>query len=99
MSPSFLTCQHLHPTGKRCGSPALRDENFCFFHHPTHRPPARARAAGIPFEVPPIVNCEDFQVAISEVLRRLADNTLDIRRGRALLAGLQAAKANLPNLP
>jgi hypothetical protein len=34
MSAPRPTCHHLHPTGKRCGSPALRGEQFCFFHYP-----------------------------------------------------------------
>jgi len=29
-------CQHLHATGRRCGSPALRGEKFCYFHERLH---------------------------------------------------------------
>src|ERR1017187_8418857 len=42
MSASHPSCHHLHSTGNRCGSPALRGEQFCFYHHPTRRPPCAA---------------------------------------------------------
>jgi hypothetical protein len=94
MSISCPTCHHLHPTGNRCGSPALRGEQFCFFHHPTRHPPTR-RAARTPFDVPAITDPEALQIALSEVIRRLADNTLDTKRAGLLLLTLQMAKANL----
>jgi hypothetical protein len=96
MSASFLTCHYLHATGKRCGSPALRGEQFCFYHHPTRRPPARTRPSRTPFDLPPIIDAETLQIALSEVSRRLADNTLDPKRAGLLLLTLQMAKANLP---
>jgi len=33
------TCHHTFPDDHRCGSPSLRGEAFCYFHHP-NRPPA-----------------------------------------------------------
>ena len=96
MSPSCPTCHHLQPTGKTCGSPALRGEQFCFFHHPTRRPPARTAPSPTSFYVPAIVDPETLQIALSEVIRRLADNTLDTKRASLLLMTLQMAKANLP---
>ncbi len=99
MSKSCPICHHLHPTGKRCGSPALRGEQFCFFHHPTRRPPTRTPAVRAPFDVPPITDPEALQITLSEVIRRLADNTLDTKRAGLLILTLQMAKANLPAMP
>jgi hypothetical protein len=31
-------CRHIHTSGRRCGSPALRGEPFCYHHHTTRRP-------------------------------------------------------------
>ncbi len=95
----FPTCHHLHSTGKRCGSPALRGEQFCFFHHPTRRPPTRTRASHTPFDVDAITDPEALQIALSEIIRRLADNTLDTKRAGLLLLTLQMAKANLHAVP
>src|SRR4051812_12025201 len=32
----YPKCRHLHVTGRRCGSPALRDQPFCYFHTRSH---------------------------------------------------------------
>jgi hypothetical protein len=98
MSISCPPCHHLHPTGKPCGSPALRGEQFCFYHHPTRRPPTRTVPFRTPFDVPPIVDAETLQMTLSEIIRRLADSTLDTKRASLLLVTLQMAKANLPAL-
>ncbi len=92
---SYPTCHHLHATGKPCGSPALRGERFCFFHHPTRRPPTRTAPARTAFVLPAVADSEDLQIAICEVIRRLADNTLDTKRAGLLLTILQMAKTNL----
>jgi hypothetical protein len=26
-------CRHIHAAGHQCGSPALRNEHFCYYHH------------------------------------------------------------------
>lgn len=99
MSVSSPACHHVHPTGKPCGSPALRGEQFCFYHHPTRRPPTRNPNTPAPFDMPPIINAKTLQIALSEVVLRLADNTLDTRRAGLLLLTLQMAKANLSEIP
>ena len=99
MSASSPACHHVHPTGRPCGSPALRGERFCFFHHPRRRPLTRTRLCRIPFDVPPITDPENLQITLSEIIRRLADNTLDTKRATLLLMTLQMAKTNLPKLP
>jgi hypothetical protein len=96
---TYPTCHHLRPTGNRCGSPALRGEQFCFYHHPTRRPPTRAVPSRTPFDVPPITDPEALQITLSEIIRRLADNTLDTKRASLLLLTLQMAKANLAANP
>jgi hypothetical protein len=39
------TCHHLFPDSHRCGSPALRGQNFCYFHHPDLQLVAQRKAA------------------------------------------------------
>jgi hypothetical protein len=49
------TCHHIFPDGHRCGSPHLRRETLCYFHHPTrrHAPPRRSRCfAPLPQPLP-----------------------------------------------
>jgi len=33
-----LQCAQTLPNGHRCGSPALKNEYFCYFHHSTRKP-------------------------------------------------------------
>jgi hypothetical protein len=90
-----LRCTHLQPAGHRCGSFALRGEQFCYHHHPS-RPPARhtrAAAAKAPFALPVISNLRAVQIALAEVALRIADNTLDTKRAGLLLQCLQTAAA------
>ena len=37
-------CRHIHTSGSRCGSPALRGESFCYYHHTTRRPARRPQS-------------------------------------------------------
>jgi hypothetical protein len=93
------SCHHTRPTGARCGSPALRGEQFCFFHHPTRRAPQRVRSSRIRFHLPAVNDAESLQMVLAEVIRRLADNTLDTPRASLILQTLQIARTNLASMP
>ena len=100
-------CRHIHVTGLRCGSPCLRGENFCYYHHSTRRPPQPLAQGPSPQEPPTqdpltavftLSSLEDhtsIQLALTEVLTRLAANSLDPARARLLLRGLHIASDNL----
>jgi hypothetical protein len=52
-----VRCRHIHTAGNQCGSPALRNEIFCYYHHTTRRPKAapggfRYLNATEPFQLP-----------------------------------------------
>jgi hypothetical protein len=87
-------CRHVHAAGHQCGSPALRNEQFCYHHHTTRRPkpPAgkfRHLDAREPFELPVV---EDFPSALSvasQLLSRIASNDVDHERAGRLLYNLQ----------
>ena len=59
-------CRHIHAAGRQCGSPALRNEQFCYFHHTTRLPKKsggfRYLDATEPFELPLV---EDRASALS----------------------------------
>lgn len=92
-------CRHVFTDGHRCGSPCLRNEDFCYFHHTSRRPiqdaaKRRRRQSRFPVRMP-----EDrtaIQLTLGEVLQKLANNELDPRRAGLLLYGLQIASLNLP---
>ncbi len=98
-------CRHIFTDGHRCGSPCLRDEDFCFYHLGLHAqsplPTAdlsqgEHRAAPFTLPIPDLNDRSAVQLAIGQVLNRLASNELDPRRAGLLLYGLQIASLNLP---
>ncbi len=36
------TCHHIFPDAHRCGSPSIRNQAFCYFHHPDRQPVLKA---------------------------------------------------------
>jgi hypothetical protein len=90
-------CRHIFAGGQRCGSPALRHEPFCYYHHTTRRPAPRNRpAAPFDLDLPIPEDRAAIQSAIGQILQRIAANQLDPRRAGLLLYGLQIAASILP---
>ncbi len=86
-------CRHIHLSGHRCGSPALRDESFCYYHHTTRKPAARHKPH---FQIPNLEDRSALQHSITEVLNRISQGLLDPKTAGLLLYGLQIAANNLP---
>jgi hypothetical protein len=101
MSASRPSCHHLQPTGKPCGSPALRGEQFCFYHHPTRRRPrAAGRKPRLPaFHLPTLADRASIQRALAKVVSRVIGRRLDPARARLIVSCLQFANETLPGDP
>jgi hypothetical protein len=91
--PSTNTCTHIKVSGVRCGGPALRGEQFCYFHQQAHRSVRRP-----PFSrLHPIAIIEDedaIQASLMEVINGLVRNTLDPKRAALILRALHIAVKN-----
>ena len=82
--PNVKVCTHIKVTGIRCGSPALRGEQFCYFHQRMMRgvaTPPNARLHPIAL----IENEEAIQASLMEVINALARNTIDLHRAQLIL--------------
>ena len=100
-------CRHIFTDGRRCGSPTLRSpgghEPFCFYHHTTRRPASSQHRRHAPrtnrkqsaFTLPVPEDPSSIQLALGQVLQRIASNEIDSRRAGLLLYGLQIASLNL----
>src|SRR5882724_2317706 len=100
--PKRYQCRHIFTDGHRCGSPCLRHEELCYYHHTTRRPienPRERRARQSAFDLPQPEDRSAIQCSIGEVLQRIARNEIDPRRAGLLLYGLQIASLNLPPAP
>src|SRR5579863_2137337 len=87
-------CRHIHAEGHQCGSPALRNEQFCYHHHTTRRTrPAAGKLRHLdahePFELPVVEDLASALSVASQLLCRLASNDLDIGRAGKMLYNLQ----------
>jgi hypothetical protein len=98
-------CRHIHTAGTRCGSPALVGMDFCFFHQRLHfRHKAyvyrgkmrKSYEDGTSVEIGTLEDRTSIQLALSLVINALAARDLEVKRGNAILYGLQLASMNLP---
>ncbi len=90
---SVRVCTHIKVTGVRCGSPALRGEQFCYFHQRMVRgvaTPPNARLHPIAL----IESEEAIQASLMEVINALARNSIDLKRAELLLRALHIAVRN-----
>jgi hypothetical protein len=97
-------CRHIKTNRSKCKSPALRGQDFCYFHERHHRRhTVTRRPANQPIPRPihfdPPEDRDSVQIAISVVVNALALGTLDTRRASTLLYGIQLAASHLQPLP
>jgi len=94
-------CRHIHASGRRCGSPALRGEQFCFYHHPTRRRPRTAGRKPRPpiFHLPSLEDRHAIQRALIKVVSRVIGGRLDPATAGLLVLLLQSANQNTPGDP
>jgi hypothetical protein len=94
----YNECRHIFTSGKRCQSPALRDQDFCYFHQANRQRSNTSRRSGQPstlvHHLPPLEDADAIQLAISDVVLALAANRIDPRRAQIIIYGLQVASQN-----
>ena len=103
--PSYkhATCQHVKTNGTRCGSPAQRDERFCYFHlrcrtvRFNYGRSYRNYSTGQAF-LPSFEDATSIQVTLHNVVELVMRKRMDIAEGRLVLYALQIASSNLKRL-
>jgi hypothetical protein len=92
--PNPKNCTHIKVTVVRCGSPALRGEQFCYFHQRMLRtvkgPPAtRVHHAAL------LEDEESIQASLMEVVNALLRGSIEIKRAELILRALNTAVRNI----
>jgi len=69
-------CHHIFPDNARCGSPRMRSEQFCYYHHDSRRPVVRphehlARRSTFSLFTPS--DYDAIQESLGELLVRIAN--------------------------
>ncbi len=87
------SCTHIKVTGVRCDSPALRGEQFCYFHQNAHRGVRRPKQSRL-HPIALIEDEESIQYALMEVINALMRNTIDLKRAALIIRALHIAVKN-----
>ena len=102
-------CEHIKPSGKRCGSPALRGRTLCFYHAGQNNslPADRNMYAAYnqsaapgewpirEFPTPALEDAAAIQIGFMQALHGVANGHLDPRRAKLILSALHGARMNL----
>ena len=87
------SCTHIKVTGVRCASPALRGEQFCYFHQRMFRtvrvPDSRIRHSAL------LEDEASIQVSLMEVVNALLRGTIELKRAELILRALNTAVRNI----
>jgi len=92
-------CQHIKTNGSQCGSPALRNQQFCYYHH-RQRPvlqnlPGSAPFPPAPFFLPLLEDANSIQRGLGKVCEHLLQRRLNPKKAGVLLYAMQLASTNL----
>jgi hypothetical protein len=97
ISQNARVCTHIKANGIRCGSPALREEVFCYFHQRMIRgvrTPPKSRIHPMAL----LENPESIQASLMETINALVRNQIDVERARLVLRALHIAVKNAPKV-
>jgi hypothetical protein len=102
------TCEHIKPSGTGCGSPALRDQKFCYYHAKVRKTVPRnnlfvfldnpGRKENDPyyaFEFPYLEDAAAVQIGFMQFIYGVSQRRMEEWRARMILSALHGAAANL----
>jgi len=95
VADSAPRCAHVRTNGTSCGSPALKEDQFCYFHSEARKMRDAAEAAAKPAEMPILEDARGLQLAIMRVCTLLADNKIEEKTARAIFDGLRLAQKTM----
>src|SRR6266550_8472524 len=92
-------CQRIKTNGTQCGSPALRNGEYCYFHYRwrmttvdlSHSAPHVTSM----FDLPVLEDADSIQITLGQIMRMIVCRQVDTKSAGLLLYALQLASANL----
>jgi hypothetical protein len=97
LHPNVRRCTHIQITGHRCGSPALKQEYFCYFHTRMIKG-VQTRVDSQIHPVALIESAEAIQAALMHTIDAVLKGTLDNKRANIVLKALYIAVRNSRNV-
>jgi hypothetical protein len=100
-------CQHIKVNGTQCGSPALQDSTYCYYHIRYHWPEREALPDHHEWNThfPTLEDANSIQVSLAHIIELLISEEVDHKAAALMLYALQTASMNLkrtslePGLP
>src|ERR1035437_9870649 len=105
---SLAICEHIKPSGTGCGSPALRDQKFCYYHSKVRKtvpknnlfvfldnPGCKENDPYWAFEFPYLEDAAAVQIAFMQFIYGVSQHRMEEWRARMILSALHGAAANL----
>src|SRR6185312_13337425 len=86
----YRECRHIKDDGLRCRTGALKGKPYCFFHMKLKRMDRQPM-----IQIPMLEDSTSVLLAIGQVMRLLALDTMDTKRAGLMLYGLQIASSVL----
>jgi len=95
-------CRHIKVNGTQCGSPALRNKNFCFYHQQDRPLTVECYSEG-PYAageiaLPVFEDAHSIQTVIRQVVQMVLQKRLERKTASLLLYALQIASSNLKRI-
>jgi hypothetical protein len=95
-------CRHIKVNGTQCGSPALRNKNFCFYHQQDRPLTVECYGDG-PYAtgeiaLPVFEDAHSIQSVLRQVVQMLLQKRLERKTASLLLYALQIASSNLKRM-
>jgi hypothetical protein len=97
LHPNVRRCTHIQVTGHRCGSPALKQEYFCYFHTRMIKG-VQTRVDSQIHPIALIENAEAIQAAIMHMIDAVLKGAIDNKRATIVLKALYIAVRNSRNV-
>ena len=95
-------CRHIKVSGTQCGSPALRNKIFCFYHHKNRPLPVECYSdieyATGEINLPFFEDAHSIQAVIRQVVQMVLQKRLERKTASLLLYALQIASSNLKRM-
>ena len=95
--PEVRRCQHIKGNGTQCGSPALRKEKFCYYHHQC-APVKIAIDGKNEILLPVFDDASSIQIALRQVTQLLLEKKIEPKSAGLVLYALQIASSNLKQI-
>jgi hypothetical protein len=87
-------CCHVKGNGERCGSPALRGQQYCFHHDRVFKAPVPENGDDLAWRFFCFDTATDIQNGLVQTARAIAAGTISEKRGALLLRALHMAMKN-----